>query len=144
MIELTYSALVFIPKTTEILLEDTKNKFFTFFNSEKFPEENIQILLSKNEFIDISQIELKINSWFLYITLNYDPYVSKEAIEIAEKYIFEDHDRKASLENCNSRFEVYSDPDPNMDYFNFYVWVVELLCEYKGAVAFDPQSLYFI
>jgi hypothetical protein len=144
MTEIKYSAFVFIPKTTEVSLEDAERKIRTFFGEEKFPETNIEVFLSNDKFLNNFQLILKVDDWSIYIILNSDIYVSEEAIEIAEKYSLEDINRQASLKNCNSRFEVYSDTDPNMYYFNFYIWVVELLCEYEGALAFDPISFYFM
>jgi hypothetical protein len=143
MNEIEYSALILMPQVSELSFEKLRQKIISFFNKKSFPEVDINIFDKDVQFGKV-QLCLKKNDWSIDISYNNEPYVLEEAIEISEKYSSEDSDRQLFLEKCNSRFEIYSNPDPNMDYFNYYMWILGIFSEYEGVIIFDPQSTCFV
>jgi hypothetical protein len=41
---------------------------------------------------------------------------------------------------CNRRIATHADDDPNMDYFNDYIFVLEALESFDGLILFDPVA----
>jgi hypothetical protein len=83
------------------------------------------------------------DGWEIRIGLNDEAHVIEESQEIVEEFGASrpDADRLAT---ANRRFEVSTDPDPDMDRFNDYVLVLETLMSFEGAAAFDPQAGEFV
>jgi hypothetical protein len=71
------------------------------------------------------------------------PYVLIESGEIAERY---GADRKdaVQLAHAKSRVELWSDDDPQMDHINDYIFVLEAMERFTGAIIFEPQNGQFI
>jgi hypothetical protein len=133
-----YIALILLPDNTNASLEKAKLKLIEYFNHNYFANYNVRIAIKEGKLI------LTVDEWSMFITVNSEPYVLVEAQEIAELFATENDPNKNALATYSARFELSSAPDPNMDYFNDYVFVIENLCEFTGAVAFDPKARIFI
>ena len=73
------------------------------------------------------------------MTLVTSPQVLQESREIEEKIGGDEDD--LGIANCDRRVEVASDiPDPEMDHFNEYLLVIEVLQSFKGIIAVDPKE----
>lgn len=77
------------------------------------------------------------DEWEIHIALNEEPWVRDESQEIATA--LEDFPEAREIEQCDRRWEVHSHtPDPEMDYFNDYLFIVERLSRFPGVIAVDP------
>lgn len=86
-----------------------------------------------------SKISLVSGKWAFYLCLNSEPWVIQESREIAQA-LPEDLAVAVAITRCGRRIEVSSDPDPNMDYFNDYIFVVEVLQSFEGVITVDPRE----
>ncbi len=82
--------------------------------------------------------------WQMRVWTNSDPAVLIEAQEIAAEHMEHDDPRLAILATYDFRIEICCDPDPTMDRFNYYVYVLESLETLPGAIVFDPTTTGFI
>ena len=94
--------------------------------------------------IEPDYITITIEDWQLRISANGDPYVLEEAQEIATQHLELGDPKRAALATYSFRLEISCDEDPNMDYFNCYIYVLEALSEFPGAIVFDPSTTGFI
>jgi hypothetical protein len=77
--------------------------------------------------------------WEIHLTLNESPTVLEESREMAG-HIGGEEDAK-DITACARRVEVASDtPDPEMNHFNDYLFVIEVLQSFKGVIAVDPKE----
>ena len=82
--------------------------------------------------------------WLMRVYTNHEPHVLVESQEIAAAYMEPDDPRQAALATYGFRLEVSCDTDPDMDRFNYYVYVIEALASFPGAIVFDPTTTGFI
>lgn len=135
----------------------------TFYNHIAFiaPSSNASILALKNNLATFhekpaiknkAKIELngeKISIIFddgyrFYIVLSDEEYVNIEAGEIVEFRIKElDWNEnpfdKDKLKTCNKRFEIWGDKDFDMDYFNDFLYIMEVIEEFDDLIIFAVQ-----
>jgi hypothetical protein len=99
--------------------------------SAKFPSLAVEM---KADTLVVSSAE-----WEIHLTLNKSPMVLEESRNIAE-HIGGAEDAK-DIAACDRRVELTSDiPDPEMDHFNDYLLVIEVLQSFKGLIAVDPRE----
>jgi hypothetical protein len=86
-----------------------------------------------------SSLELRFSDCVFYITHDRSPHVVEESAEIAEEFGAETgkQDRIAA---CSSRFDIHSDEDPEMNYFNDFLYVIESSQSLGEVYAFDPNA----
>jgi hypothetical protein len=65
------------------------------------------------------------------------PHVLVESQELAAKF---EHPQKAIMATCDRRLTTVGDADPNMNYFNDYVYVLEVLEDLPHVFVYDPLS----
>ncbi len=94
--------------------------------------------------IEPDYITITVEDWQLQISANGDPYVLEEAVEIAAAHLEPEDPKRAILATYGFRLEISCDEDPNMDYFNYYIYALEALSEFPGAIVFDPSTTGFI
>jgi hypothetical protein len=94
--------------------------------------------------IEPEYISITVEDWQLRISANGDPYVLEEAQEIAAEHLEPDDPKRVALATYGFRLEISCDEDPNMDYFNYYIYALEALSEFSGAIVFDPSTSGFI
>jgi hypothetical protein len=82
--------------------------------------------------------------WQMRVTTNCTPSVLVEARAIASTYLEPDDPRQLTLATYPYRIEIGCDPDPTMERFNYYVYVLEALETLPGAIVFDPTTTGFI
>lgn len=77
--------------------------------------------------------------WEIYLTLNDSPEVLEESQRLAEQ--LSDGEEGAKMASSAARVEVYSDaPDKELDHFNDYLGMVEVLMSFRGLIAVDPEE----
>jgi hypothetical protein len=79
--------------------------------------------------------------WSIYLALVSGPHVKFESEGIVGKLAGLDADEAAELTESEQRVEVWTDdPDPFMEHFNDYLFVIEALKSFKGLTAVDPNE----
>lgn len=85
------------------------------------------------------QLSVFNDSWEIHLNMQQGPEVLEESEEIAE-HIGGTEDA-LGIRRCNRRVEVSSDfPDPEMEHFDDYLKVIEVLQTFDGLIAIDPQE----
>jgi hypothetical protein len=88
---------------------------------------------------DSDKLLLSSSDWEIHLTVNSGPRVQQESRDIEEKIGGDQDD--LGIAACDRRVEIATDtPDPEMDHFNDYLSVVEVLQSFKGLIAVDPQE----
>ena len=79
------------------------------------------------------------------LTINYcdQPNVLEESQKMASQF-GADREDTDEISAANRRFEVSTDPDPDMDRFSDFATALEALTLFNGAVAFDPEISEFM
>ena len=85
------------------------------------------------------QITVAKGDWEIELRLNEEPIVLVESAELAEKIAGTIDGTEIAA--CTRRVEVWSDtPDPMMEHFNEFLFVVEVLQSFRGVIAVDPRE----
>lgn len=93
--------------------------------------------------IGTDHIKLAWSNWSLRLFFAVAPHVLIESKEIAAAKATHRADRDI-IASCDRRIEITSDPDPKMDHFNDYIFVLEVLERIPGVVLFDPYARTFM
>ena len=138
-----YEALILLPHAN-VRLEDAQHLLEVRFAADA------AIRVSRRS----GRVEVRVQKWVLKVALNLESHVPEEASEIAQMLQTNqctasspevlERARNAPLETYPARLEVSSQPDPNMDHFNMYLFVLEALAALEGSIAFDPSSAMFV
>lgn len=123
-----YRIALLIPSNHALSFEDLANALRTRFNKLRKPP---TINAAGNN------IQIKYDDWSLRIYWEENLDVLAEAQEIADRFAVNRSD-KAVIASCNRRITTSGDPDPNMDHFNDFVHVIEVLESIEDTYIFDP------
>lgn len=102
-----------------------------------YQESDNKIILSDN------QITITFDDEYnFYIYLAEEEHVNQEALEIAD-YLEEDWNEnpydKEKLKASKKRFEIWGDPDFDMDYFNDSLFIIDQLEKFNDIIIFQNQ-----
>lgn len=131
-----YRAFILLPAHNAPSIERVKHELQQVFDRVEAP--------TRIEITDPNCLTLSIADWQIRIYTNGDPSVLVEAQEIAAAHLEPDDPRQATLPTYDFRIEIGCDPDPRMERFNYYVYVLETLNNFPGAIVFDPTTTGFI
>ncbi len=85
------------------------------------------------------QLQLTSGDWEIHLTLQEGPEVLQESAQIAEQ--IGGAEDELGIRTCNRRVDVASDiPDPEMDHFNHYLQIIEVLQTFQGVIPVDPSE----
>ena len=97
----------------------------------KFPDYSVSL--------NAGQVTVAKGDWEIELRLNVEPIVLVESAELAEKIAGTIDGTEIAA--CARRVEVWSDtPDPMMEHFNEFLFVVEVLQSFRGVIAVDPRE----
>ncbi|QSW88124.1 hypothetical protein J0383_17880 [Flavobacterium endoglycinae] len=100
-----------------------------------YQEENPEILLSNNE------IKITFDDEYnFYIYLATEEHVNQEALEIADDLETDFNENlydKEKLKASKKRFEMWGDPDFDMDYFNDSLFIIEQIEKFNDIIIFQ-------
>jgi hypothetical protein len=123
-----YRALGLLSPDSDFSIDEAKNRL-----AAKFPGFNITS--------DANQIVVSQGEWWIALALVSGPEIQNETeglighlagVEPAEAEVFAASDR---------RVEVWTDvPDPFMEHFDHYLFVIEVLKSFNGLLAVDPKE----
>jgi hypothetical protein len=122
-----------------MLADDTD---FTLEEFEKRLKKNKPLSEAKVE-RDGDSIKITIDKFSFDIGVSSEPSVVEESAEIAAQFASDRKD-KSKIAACKRRIEFESHDDPNLDYFNDYLFVTEEIEAFKGVYIFDPQAGEFV
>jgi len=87
------------------------------------------------------QITVSKGDWEIELALVSGPQVQGESEGLAGNLAGLEPAEAAAIAACDRRVEVWSDtPDPSMEHFNEYLFVVEVLKSFRGVVVVDPRE----
>jgi hypothetical protein len=126
-----YQYLAFIQPDSDADLTVLKNNLESFYaKSSRLPK--------------ISQIDKAItvdfDNYKFEIFLSDGSHVIEEAAEMANDRVTdyaENSFDKEKLKTSSKRFEISGEDDPDMDYFNDSLFIVETTEKFKGVIVFD-------
>lgn len=127
-----YSYSAYIPPSSNADIKVLKEFLDVFYQ-----ESDNQITLSDN------QITITFDDEYdFYIYLAEEEHVNQEALEIAD-YLEEDWNEtsydKEKLKASKKRFEIWGDPDFDMDYFNDSLFIIEQVEKFNDIIIFQNQ-----
>jgi hypothetical protein len=121
-----YQAFGLLQQTTDFSLEEAENRLRIKFPGFTVSRSGPQIRIAKDDW----EIELRLNS---------DAAVQTESAELAERLAGVEDGR--DIASCARRVEVWSEtPDPMMEHFNDFLFVVEVLQSFRGVIVVDPRE----
>lgn len=132
--EVSYKALVLLPPTSSASIEEAEDKLRTFYRNNE-----CDVIIQRCETV----IDVIIGGWTCSVHLSSEPYVLVESQEMAELFAAARPDQE-EIATCNRRFEVVVGTDPNMDYFNDYLFVLQALESFSGAKVWEGAAQEFI
>jgi hypothetical protein len=72
-----------------------------------------------------------------------EPFVHEEASEFAEHYTVDRNEKefdKEQLRSCKKRLEIYGDDDPDMDYFNDHLDILDTIETFNGVIVLGEEG----
>jgi hypothetical protein len=129
-----YTAFALVPSDTDTSLRQAETYIREFYAQQSHAASGTIQIVSQDETLTIH-----LDSWRMFVVYNCEPYVLEESKDIAEM-LSRRHPEMMKLQGYGCRFELWSDEDPNMDYFNEYLFVLEQLSKIPEAVLVDHQS----
>jgi hypothetical protein len=130
---MSYETFVMLPTTTQVTLPEIETRLRTLFSNSIKTRPDFQISQRAD------YIELNFTNYRFYVGIADEPHVLREAQEIAAE--FPEVEFKGEYDK---RIEISADDDPNMDYFNDFVFIVEELQNLEGAIAYQHRIGQFI
>ena len=131
---MSYKAYIFLPDISTVNLGEVKSIL-----SNSFRDDERSVSIKKDD----DKVALLIEDWKCSIYSNADASVLEEAIELAENFA-RNQVEKDEIKNCSKRLEVMCDEDPEMDFFNDYLTVIQELGNIKNAKVWEQAQQEFI
>jgi hypothetical protein len=141
---MSYNAFILLPSVASVSPEGVLNRIQDFYRA--LCREGQPPARFENRH---GEVTLIIEGWSLRVILDHGEHVIEEAAEIVEDLEagrltaseprLLDQAKAIGLGSYTARLDISSDDDPNMDYFNDYIFVIEALNAIPGAVAFDHR-----
>jgi hypothetical protein len=143
---MSYRAFILLPADTDASIEQAASKLKDFFNNTSWQVNTVSMQIQ----IEDGVLLLVGDKWTMEIGLASGSQVLEVAKEIAEDLangklnayepaLFEQA-KALDLKTYSYRFELQSSADPDMLYFNDYLFTVDVLRTFKGAVPFEYWS----
>jgi hypothetical protein len=134
-----YALLAMIPGSEQIsigqLSEQLRKKFA--------PDPDAKVSVQPKTAFQGEHVRISWGEWGFRVNLAEGPNVLAESREIAEQFGKQRPDRDR-LALSRRRVEVASDDDVDMDHFNDYIFIAELLEELHRAILFEPEGGTFM
>jgi hypothetical protein len=125
-----YEALVLVDPQTDISVEQLVSELENFYSSSaKRPS------ISRSGDL----ITLAWPGYALEVGRSSLPDVLEESAELARSFAAS-HPEKSRISCAKTRFELSGDEDPDMDYFNDFLFVIEALQRLGNVYHFDPGA----
>lgn len=129
-----YQSMVLIPPDNPLVFADVVEMMRQRFSRLSVP---CQITVEGNKLI------LQHDSWSLRLYWEQSADVGTESQEIARLFAVARADQE-KFASCDCRLTTAGDDDPNMDFFNDYAFVLEILNKLVDVYRFDPYDGKFV
>jgi len=90
-----------------------------------------------------SGLDLQFKDYIFRLDFDRSPHVLEEAADIAARF-GANTGKQQRIAACTSRFEVRADDDPEMNYFNDFMYIIEASQRIGEVYAFDTASRSFL
>lgn len=137
---MSYHAMILVPPHNTVSLQNIEEKLRTFYTND---QRRIQFSYDRDYAEGALFLKLSVNDWICKIYFLTDDDIIEEAREMAEESAA-NHPEKNLIASCASRFEIACAPDANMDYFNDYVWVLNVIETFPPVYIWDEAAQNFI
>lgn len=126
-----YEALIFLPEDCPIVIDELV--------------ENLYKALGRSCRIEVDgpEIRIKLDDWVINGVLLTGEAIHEKAVRLVTKHGATEHQKAVQSARYDRSFEIKCTPDPEMEYFNDYLFVVEAFAALKGALAVDTASMNF-
>lgn len=131
---MSYQAFILLPSDSDVSIEDVRQALENYYVDDP---RDIAFDTADNS------LDVAIEDWDLYVTVNSSPHVVEESEEMAEMFANQRPD-KDEIAACGKRLEISSEEDEDMDYFNDYIEIIEQLGKFKGAKIWEGAQQEFI
>jgi len=84
-------------------------------------------------------VEISFGQFRFYVDISCAPHVLVESKEMAQNYA-KAHPARNRIATASCRYELSSDDDPEMKYFNDMVFLTEAANSLPGTFVFDPYA----
>jgi hypothetical protein len=123
-----YRALGLLQPTSDFTLDEAHARLTAKFPGFGVAREGNQITVSKGD-------------WWIAMALVSGPDVQMETEGLVGRLAGVEPPEAEALTTSDSRVEVWTDvPDPFMEHFNDYLFVIEVLKSFNGLLAVDPKE----
>jgi hypothetical protein len=123
-----YRAIGLLHPTSDFTLDEAAARLTAKFPGFGVVREGNQIVVSQGE-------------WWIALALVSGPEVRMETEGLVGRLAGVEPAEAEALVSSDNRVEVWTDvPDPFMEHFNDYLFVVEVLKSFNGLLAVDPKE----
>ena len=133
-----YSLWIIIPNHLNLTFDDIVSTLASFFSTINEPHSIVRI---SDKRVDVRNT--KIDQWNLSIEWQDEDWKQEEMRWLADTSAKERGDYEL-IATCKQSMTTGGDDDPNMDYFNTYVWMINAFESIPGLIIFDPNDGTFI
>ncbi len=130
---MSYQALALLPPHSSCSLDDVARSLEQRFTAVVSSHGEPRLIATTHTII------LAWSDWSLRVTLADAPHVLLESQEMADLFAAGRSDREL-IARCQRRIEVAADSDPQMDHFNDYIFVLDVLERIPHVILFDPSA----
>jgi hypothetical protein len=131
---MAYSLLVLLTDQTTLTLDTLAERLRKRFSYDP-------AVLIEHKTSDVVLVQW--GAWSVHIIFENEPHVVVESEDIADRFAAS-HPSRSEIATSKQRLCVSGDDDPNMDHFNDFLFVMEVLESYSGVYLFDPLEGAFV
>ena len=125
-----YELIVLLTDQTNLTVEELVDRLRNRFS----PDPVVTVSVEHGDLIRVQW-----DDWSFHLSYESEPYVVIESAEIADLYA-STHPGKPQIAVCKQRICMSGDDDPNMDHFNDFLFIHEVLESFSCIYLFDPQE----
>ncbi len=123
-----YRAMGLLRSGSDFTLEAVQTRLATKLPAASVERDGDRVLVRRGE-------------WWIAVAVVCGPYVLTETEGLLGNLAGIEPDEARDLATSDRRVEVWTDvPDPFMEHFNDYLYVIEVLKSFTGLVAVDPKE----
>lgn len=116
-----YNYSIWIEKEADFSMDKLKD---ILVNAKFLKKPNTSIQLQSKK------ITIILGNYHIWLPLMQDSFVEQEAQELSERH--------SRLKNCNARIDMYAEDDPEENFYNEQLILIETLGSLKGIHIYDP------
>jgi hypothetical protein len=131
---MSYEAMALLTPGNAVTLADVEDKLSQFYSRN-----SQEVQFSRQD----GKLQIRLRNWSCTLIHNSDSSVIKESQEMATLFATNRPD-KAIIASCDSRYEIECAPDPNMENFNEFIFILEQLDSFADIKVWEAATQEFI